>query len=124
MKKRLVISLVLSAVAVAAAVAGILLGKRKGEGDGGSLTGPTVLVWRVDGPVVEQALGPAFPFGGDESDSKGELFPACRAARTDGDVQGLAVYVQGADFGLAKAQELRRQLSLLRHAGKFVECYL
>src|SRR6185295_16331328 len=34
------------------------------------------------------------------------------------------VYVQNADFGLGKAQELRRQMLALRRAGKFVECFL
>ena len=126
MKKLLVIFLVLTAIAVAAAVTGIALSGRPEGGGGGALAGGgrTVLVWRVDGPLVEQAVEPDFPFGGAEIDSMAELYPALRAAREDGGVQGLAVYVQSADFGLAKAQEMRRQFAELRRAGKFVECYL
>ena len=47
-----------------------------------------------------------------------------RAARKDRQVRGLAVYIQDAQFGLARAQELRRQFMALRRAGKFVECYV
>lgn len=126
MKKLLVIFLVLTVIAVAAAVTGIMLaGNQGGGGAGPSLgSGRTVLVWRVDGPLVEQAVEPDFPFGGSEIDSMAELYPALRAAREDRGVQGLAVYIQSADFGLAKAQEMRRQFAALRDAGKFVECYL
>ncbi len=84
-----------------------------------------MLVWRVDRPVVEQEVEPALPFGGRASaDSMAELYPAFRAARADAAVRGIAVYVEGADMGLAKAEELRRQLRGLRAAGKFVECYM
>ncbi|RPH57567.1 signal peptide peptidase SppA, partial [bacterium] len=122
MKKLVVIFVLLLAVAVLATVAGILLGR--GSGGGSALGGPTVLVWHVAGPVLEQSV-PAFPFSGAiQADSLQELYPALRAAREDRSVRGLAVYIQDADFGLAKAQELRRQLIALRRAGKFVECYL
>lgn len=122
MKKLIVIFVLLLAVAVLAAVAGILLAR--GSVGGSALGGPTVLVWHVAGPVLEQSV-PAFPFSGAaEADSLQELYPALRAAREDRSVRGLAVYIQEADFGLAKAQELRRQLMALRQAGKFVECYL
>jgi protease IV len=120
MKKLLLIFVLLAAVAVFATAAGILLGGRGGLTAGG----PTVLVWRLAGPVLEQQA-PRLPFtGGPESGSLAELYPALRAARQDPGVRGLAVYIQDADFGLAKAQELRRQLLGLRRAGKFVECFL
>ncbi len=120
MKKLLLIFVLLVAVAVFATAAGILLGGRGGLTAGG----PTVLVWRLAGPVLEQQA-PRLPFtGGPESGSLAELYPALRAARQDPGVRGLAVYIQDADFGLAKAQELRRQLLGLRRAGKFVECFL
>ncbi len=120
MKKLLVIFAALAAIAVLATVAGVLLGG-KGRLRGG---GPTVLVWRLAGPVLEQRA-PRLPFaGGRESDSIAELYPALHAARQDPGIRGLAVYIQDADFGLAKAQELRRQMLGLRRAGKFVECYL
>jgi protease-4 len=119
MKKLLWIFLFLAGVAVLATVAGILMGGRETVGEG-----PTVLVWRLAGPVLEQRE-PRLPFGGGTAPvSIAELYPALRAARQDSGVRGLAVYIQDADLGLAKAQELRRQMMALRRAGKFVECYL
>jgi len=120
MKKLLLVFLLLLGVALLATVAGIRMG-RKGTPLG---DGPTVLVWRLAGPVLEQRA-PRLPFGGEtEPGSIAELYPAFRAARQDPGVRGLAVYLENADFGLAKAQELRRQMLALRRAGKFVECYL
>ena len=120
MKKLLLIFLFLLGVAVLATVAGILHG-RKGSAVG---EGPTVLVWRLAGPVLEQRE-PRLPFSDAAAPvSIAELYPALRAARQDSGVRGLAVYIQDADLGLAKAQELRRQMMALRRAGKFVECYL
>lgn len=120
MKKLLFIFLFLLGVAIAATVAGIRMGKQ-----GATLgSGLTVLVWHVSGPVLEQRT-PRLPFGGDVAPgSIAELYPAFRAARQDASVKGLAVYLQNAEFGLAKAQELRRQMVAMRRAGKFVECYL
>ena len=121
MKKLLLIFALLLAVAVAATVAGVLLG-RKGGGSGAG--DATVLVWHLDGPVLEQEV-PRLPFSGErELGSLAKLYPGLRAARRDPGVRGLAVYIQDADFGLARAQELRRQMMALRRAGKFVECYL
>jgi protease IV len=119
MRRLALIFLLLVAVALVAAFAGILVatsGHRR-------LAGPTVLVWRVDRPVLEQASEPLL-WGGASADSMTVLYPAFRAARADRNVQGIAVYIQSAEFGLGKAQELRRQLTALRQAGKFVECYL
>ncbi|HEX3555719.1 MAG TPA: signal peptide peptidase SppA [Thermoanaerobaculia bacterium] len=121
MKKLLLIFVALLGIAVLATVAGILMSRhgRRATGDGA-----TVLVWKVDGPVLEQEV-PRLPFsGGGEPDSIAQLYPAFRAAREDPGIKGLAVYVQDAELGLAKAQELRRQMMALRRAGKFVECYL
>ncbi len=120
MKKLLLIFVVLLGIAVAATLAGILLGRKGGTAS----ARPTILVWQVDGPVLEQEA-PRFPFAGDrEPDSIAQLYPALRAARQDSGVKGLAVYIQNAELGLAKAQELRRQMMALRRAGKLVECYL
>jgi protease IV len=120
MKKLLFIFSFLLGIAIVATVAGILLG-----GKGGAVgEGPTVLVWHLAGPVLEQRE-PRLPFSGSpEPASIAELYPALRAARQDSSVRGLAVYIQDADLGLAKAQELRRQMMILRRAGKFVDCYL
>src|SRR3954471_531859 len=120
MKKLLFIFSFLLGIAIVATVAGILLGGR-----GGSVgEGPTVLVWHLAGPVLEQRE-PRLPFSGSpEPASIAELYPALRAGRQDSGVRGLSVYIQDADLGLAKAQELRRQMMALRRAGKFVDCYL
>ncbi|MFY9820355.1 MAG: signal peptide peptidase SppA [Thermoanaerobaculia bacterium] len=120
MKKLLMIFVALLGIAVLATVAGILA-SRKGKSGG---DGTTVLVWKVDGPVLEQEV-PRLPFSSAaEPDSIAQLYPAFRAARLDPAIKGLAVYIQNAELGLAKAQEVRRQMMALRRAGKFVECYL
>jgi protease-4 len=120
MKKLLAVFLLLIGVAVLATLAGVLIGRK----DGAISAGPTVLVWRLAGPVLEQRA-PRLPFaGGTEVSSIAELYPALRAARQDPGVRGLALYLEEAQLGLAKAQELRRQLLALRRAGKLVECYL
>jgi len=120
MRKLLLIFGLLMATAILATVAGVLLGRKGGIRAGGA----TVLVWRVAGPVLEQEA-PRLPFAeGFKPGSIAELYPAFRAARLDPGIRGLAVYVQNADFGLGKAQELRRQMLALRRAGKFVECFL
>jgi protease-4 len=120
MKKLLLIFLFLIGVAVLATLLGIMMGGR-GAGLG---EGPTILVWRLAGPVLEQEE-PRLPFAKESAASSiAELYPALRAARLDSGVRGLALYIQDADLGLAKAQELRRQMIALRRAGKFVDCYL
>jgi protease IV len=121
MKRLLSIFAFLVATAVLATVGGILAGGQKGGGEG---DGATVLVWRVDGPVMEQEA-PQLPWSGEgEPGSIAQLYRAFRAATQDAGVRGLAVYIQDGGFGMAKAQELRRQMMALRHAGKWVECYM
>ncbi|HSS47384.1 MAG TPA: S49 family peptidase, partial [Thermoanaerobaculia bacterium] len=120
MKKLLLIFVVLLGIAVLSTAGGILA-SRKGQA---ARDGATVLVWKLDGPVLEQEV-PRLPFSSAaEPDSIAQLYPAFRAARLDPGVKGLAVYIQNAELGLAKAQELRRQMMALRRAGKFVECYV
>lgn len=122
MRKLFVVFVVLVAIAVLATVVGALLGR---GGGGAHLGGPVVLVWRVDRPIGENVAGGLLPFAsGDRASSIASLWRAFRAAREDAEVRGVAVYVEDASFGLAKAQELRDQLTAMRRAGKFVECYL
>ena len=84
-----------------------------------------VLTLTLDAPLDEQALAPTLPFlGGEERASLALLYRGFLAARTDPTVVGVALYIQDAAFGLAKAQELRRQISELDRAGKPVRCYL
>jgi protease-4 len=52
------------------------------------------------------------------------LWAGLSRARTDPRVLGLRLHIREPELGLAKAQELRRQLLQLAGAGKFVDCYL
>lgn len=120
MKRLLLIFLVLVLLAGAATVAGILLS----DGAASPLGGPTVLVWRVQGPVPEQRQPDLLTFSSQaRTGSVATLYRGFRTAREDPSVRGVALYVRDAGFGLAKAQEFRRQLDLLSDEGKFVECY-
>lgn len=120
MRQLLVVFLVLCLVAAIATLAGILL-----AGERPALGAPSVLVWRVAQPVSDHLDAGFLPIPGRIAPpSVSSLHRSFRAARRDASVKGVAVYIQDARFGLAKAQELRRQLALLRAAGKFVDCYL
>lgn len=120
MTKLLVIFAVLVVLAVMVAAIGILLS----GGEAPTLGGPTVLVWRVEGPVPEQSQPDFFGLSSPvERSSVANLYRAFHAARDDSGVAGVALYIRDTGFGLAKAQEFRRQLTALADAGKFVECY-
>lgn len=124
MKKLLIVFLLLLGIAVAATVAGIFLA-RQGSGSAASASHATVLTWRIDRPLVEHQAEPALPFLPSERvDTVSQLYSALHAARGDSAVRGIGVYIQDAAMGLAKAEEVRRQLQNLRQAGKFVDCYL
>jgi protease-4 len=84
-----------------------------------------VLLLNLDRPLREQALEPALPFvDAGEQASVALLYRGFLAARTDPSVVALGLYIQDASFGLAKAQEFRRQIRELDQAGKPVHCYL
>ena len=84
-----------------------------------------ILTLTLDAPLEEQALEPTLPFfGGEQPASVALLYRGFLAARTDPTVIGVALHIHDASFGLAKAQELRRQISELDRAGKPVRCYL
>lgn len=84
-----------------------------------------ILTLTLDAPIEDLGQEPTFPLlGGDEPASLALLYRGFLAARTDPDVKGVALYIQDAAFGLAKAQELRRQIDALNLAGKPVRCYL
>lgn len=120
MKKLLIIFAILILLAAAATVAGILL---SGGPSGPGLGAPTVLVWRVEGVLPERAQPDIFAFPQVESASVSSLYRGFRRGLDDDGVKGVALYVRNTGFGLAKAQEMRRQLLAFRDAGKFVECY-
>jgi len=121
MKRLLVIFAVLVLLAVAATVAGILLSERP---SGTGLGGPTVLVWRAQGQLPERAQPDLFALpSGIQRPSLASLYRGLRTGLDEPEVKGLAIYIQNAGFGFAKAEELRRQLAAYTAAGKFVECY-
>jgi len=120
MRKLLLVFVVLILVAVAAIVIGLSM-----IGDGTSLSGPSVLSWHLDDRLMDYAPRPEWPWG-DESDetSLATIYKALVSARSDPDVEGLALSIHNARFGLGKAQQIRRLLKGLQEAGKFVDCYL
>jgi protease IV len=121
MKKLLIVFLLLLGIAVAATVAGIVLARKST----GTASNATVLTWRMDRPLVEHQAEPELPFlPSDKVDTVSQLYTALHAAKGDAAVRGIGVYIQDAAMGLAKAEEVRRQLQNLRRAGKFVDCYM
>lgn len=101
--------------------AGYLLAQRPSASRGGA----KVLILTLDAPLQEQALEPTLPFlRSEERISLALLYRGFLAARTDPSVVGVALEIRDAAFGLAKAQELRRQIAALNRAGKPVRCYL
>jgi len=110
---------------VGAAIAGIGIVRAVGRGGGGVLPGgKTLLTYRLAAPLPDYPREPALPLPGVESEeSLADLWSGLSAARGDDRVAGLALHVRNAAFGLAKAEELRRQIEGLVGAGKPVECY-
>jgi protease-4 len=87
--------------------------------------GAKVLTLTLDAPLREHDVEPTLPFVGDEERvSLSLLYRGFLAARTDPSVVAVALNIHDASFGLATAQELRRQISELDRAGKPVHCYL
>ena len=121
MRRLFFLLLLATLVGVVIAGAGYLLLRHEAPGWGAA----KVLTLTLDAPLREQALEPTLPFlGREEPASLALLYRGFLAARADPTVKGVALYIQDANFGLAKAQELRRQISALDRAGKPVRCYL
>jgi protease-4 len=124
MKKLLVVFVVLAVVAVAVTALALWLadGGTGGAALGGD--GETVLVWHMGGGLVERG-GPEFAGLGAyaATDTMGEAYRGFRNAVDDDRVAGIALVIRSPGFGLAKAQEIRRQILAFRDTGRFVECY-
>ena len=87
--------------------------------------GAKILTLTLDAPLREHDVEPTLPFVGDaERMSLSLLYRGFLAARTDPSVVAVALYIHDAAFGLATAQELRRQIAELDRLGKPVHCYL
>jgi protease IV len=96
-----------------------------GARPGALLGGGQVLTLVVDGELEELGVEAPLPWLDRGSrPALAELWLGFAAARRDPSVRGLAVRIVDADFGLAKAQELRRQLAALAAAGLPVDCFL
>ncbi len=121
MRRLFFLLLLASLLGVVIAGAGYLLLRQ----DAPSWRAAKILTLTLDAPIEDQGQEPTFPFlGGEEPASLALLYRGFLAARADPDVKGVALYIQDAGFGLAKAQELRRQIAALDLAGKPVRCYL
>jgi protease-4 len=84
-----------------------------------------LLTLRLDTPLEDHETERGLPLPGFVSPlTLSRAYLGLSAARHDASVAGLAIYLDDAAFGLAKAQELRRQILGLREAGKRVDCYL
>ncbi len=120
--RRLFFLLILAALlGTLVAGAGYLLSRHQSMSWGSA----KILTLTLDEPLEEQAREPVLPFmGSEEKASLALLYRGFLAARTDPSVVGVALYIRDAAFGLAKAQELRRQITELNRAGKPVRCYL
>ncbi len=122
MKALLIIFLVLVLLAIGIALVGVFF---LADSAGAPLGKPRVLSIRLDQPLIDYSPVPYVPFLELEPPlSVATLYRALDRARGDDSIRGVALYIQSARFGLAKAQLLRRRLAAVSAAGKFVECYL
>jgi len=123
MRRLLTIFLVLVALGAAIAAIGVALARRAGAPR--LLAHDRVLMLRLGGELPDYR--PAAPLPWLEPAPGGHLAGVWRAlvaARRDPAVRAVAVRLDDLGTGLAKAQELRRQLALTAEAGKTVACHL
>lgn len=124
MRRLLLLFLLVLALGFAVAAVGLHFA-RSGAPAGGLGGGPWLLVHQLAGELPDHDGGAPFRLpGAAEPASLSALWRAFDAARQDARVRGLVLDLRPAGMGLAKAQELRRQLHALRAAGKSVDCYL
>jgi protease-4 len=121
MRRLLFLLILATLLGLVVAGGGYLLLRREAPGWGSD----KILTLTFDRPLREQALDARLPFlDAKEPASLALLYRGFVAARTDPSVIGVALYIHDASFGLAKAQEFRRQIAELDRAGKPVHCYL
>ena len=121
MRRLLIVFGLLTLAGIAVAVAGFLLAGRGATGAGGG----RVLTLVLDSPLEDHLLAAPFALPGEgERPTLAAIWSGLAAARGDASVRGVALRIVDADFGLAKAAELRRQIEATVAAGKFVACYL
>lgn len=121
--RRLVL-LFLVTLLVGAAIAGIGIVRAVGRGGGVLPGGKSLLTYRLAAHLPDFPREAALPLPGFESEeSLADLWSGLSSARSDEHVAALALHIRNAGFGLAKAQELRRQIERFAATGKPVECY-
>ena len=121
MKRTLLLAAVVLAIALALAFLA-LLSLLSGSGPN---HGAAILSWKLAGALPERAPGAPFALLDDAPPlTLAEVYSALRAARRDPSLSTIAVTFGEPDFGLAKAEEVRRLLGAVRDAGKDLECYL
>jgi protease-4 len=122
-RRPLLILAVLTLLGTLLAGAGLWLARR---GGGPSLLGGDRLLTLVlDGPLEDYAEQVPFTWPGERpAPTLAALWRGFAAARSDASVKGVALRIVDADFGFAKAAELRRQIAATAAAGKLVACYL
>lgn len=122
MKKLLLLLFALIALAVLLATLAVYLGDRQPPALAG---GDVVLRVRLSQPLLDYSPVPELPLlTAHRSTSLIDIYQALQAARTDNRVEAVVIYLQWANFSLAQAEEIRRQVQAVAAAGKRVECYL
>jgi len=123
LRRPLLVFLALALLGGLIALGGLLLAR--GDASAPLLGGRRVLTRELDGELDDYTSALPFQLPGEHPQANlALLWRGLAAARADRGVRGVAVRVGAADFGLAKAEELRRQLAATAAAGKFVACYL
>ena len=122
MKALIIFFVVLVVLAIGLALAAVFF---LADGAPGPLAGSRFLAIRLEEPLLDYSPAPRVPLLELEPPlSLATLFRALDRAEEDDSISGVTLYVQSARFGLAKAEQLRRQLQAVSAAEKFVECYL
>jgi len=121
MRRLLILFLVLVALGAALATLGLVLSR---SGSPRVFAGKRILTLSLDGDLDDYAPGAPLPFLGSRPDlDLAHLWRGLEAARHDDSVQAVAVRLDDVSFGIAKAQEVRRQLVETAASGKRVVCY-
>jgi len=121
MRRLLILLLVLTVLGALVAALGFVV---SWTGGGGAFSGTRVLTLDLDGDLADYHAGsPLDLFAEHPSLDLFRIWRGLEAARHDPSVRALAVRIDDVGFGLAKAQEVRRQLAATAAAGKQVVCY-
>jgi protease-4 len=125
MRRTFLLFALLLVLALVVTLTAVWLGPQLATSPSSMLASEQVLVWRLAGGLPEHLPEGTFLLPGEDPPlTLTSVYARLRHARTDPQVRGLALSIADAGFGLAAAEEIRRQLVALREADKFVICYL